>query len=111
MKTSRLIELLPDDNSHAILQFEGGNRYNVGTVTYITGKDPTDAVIEAGELGVVSAHALRQSLGEQEPDGDVQLFVTDGDGYAYYDVKSVNANKIGMYVIITAGAFRTGGGY
>jgi hypothetical protein len=93
-------------NSQVTLDF-GGEHRNIGKISDLVGTDPVDTIIEAG-TGIQGVDGLVAALAGQDPYGDAQLFIVDGDAIAYYEVASVLVFRESVW--ITAGAFLTGGG-
>ena len=65
---------------------------NVQKVTYITGTDPADTILEAGGVYRMSTQELHAALTEQDAEGTVQIYwkVPGSHEYAYYDVRSAD---------------------
>lgn len=107
-----------DTEDHVIIVLPGMDdgddiRTNVQKVTYITGIDPADTVLEAGGVYKMSAQELHAALTEQDAEGSVQIYwkVPGSHEYAYYDVKSADLPRASVEEFyIKAGGFRSGGG-
>jgi hypothetical protein len=112
MKTAELIAKLPDNAFQVVMNFgpEDGS-YNVGNIAALIGSDPEDAIVEAGASpgGLHSASELRRELLTYDPDGNVQMYISYGSGFAYLDVGDVVVNEDQEAVYMNAGDFRTGG--
>jgi hypothetical protein len=83
----------------------GGMTRNPGRVSTLSGANPPAAIIEAGH-DEVTVDGLRAALATHIPSAEVQLFIVDGDEYAYYAVGQVLRFRDRVW--ITAGAYISG---
>jgi hypothetical protein len=88
-----------------VLDF-GGVRYGVDKVTTLSGDDET-VIIEAGNYGLTVAGLKVALLNTGSKYARVELFVTSGDDYGYWDVGQFL--MLSGSVRITAGSFISGG--
>jgi hypothetical protein len=102
-----LTELKPNHGNKRVMINFGGDRRGVGKVSYVTGTDPMNTVIEAGNEGW-TVNGLLDALAEQDAMGEVELFIVPGDDFAYYQVGMVLV--FDDMVWLTAGELISGGG-
>jgi hypothetical protein len=96
------------------------DRYAIGTVTYLSGSNPVDTIIESQEgeeeEPTMRLDVLLATLAEDflSPDGDVQVFVKDWESqsFAYFDIARIDnkpaGNGVGSVDLIL-GSWRCGG--
>jgi hypothetical protein len=85
-------------------------KYNVGTVTFLSGTMPADTIIETTrELATLTVAQFIDGLTSEHPDGTAQVFVRDWEGqlYAYFDIDRVRRSGTEYQLIL--GDWRCGG--